>query len=448
MKKRLILILALAFVASFAFAAYAEVQNVKVSGDILVSGISRDNFNLLKNTALSQEDSESLFLSQTRLRVDADLTDNVMVTIRLINERNWGVQDTVTNNNDDIDLDLAYVNLKEFLYSPLSLKIGRQEVRLGNGFVIGNSRNYVAGVNIGAAASSIAGVPTDLTMKKAFDAIRVTLNYDPLVIDAIYSKIDENLNTQGVNRGPNDDINLYGINAKYDLDKKTSIEAYGLARIDSDDGTTAGIDKPVKAYTVGALVSMNPIERLKASGELAFQFANSRQVAGGQSDTQTNAVAFQTMLSYDLNMKYSPIVELDYTYLGNRWNAMYYDQPGVMNNIVYTILPYTNLQALNLKGSMKPVEDITLLANWGWYRTGHKNRAFAAANANSDGTNYGAYTVTDQRSLCTALDLTATYDYTEDVQFGLTNGWLFPGAAFAGDQENAMQVIGTMKVTF
>jgi len=447
MKKRLILILALAFVVGISFAAYAEVQNVKVSGDILMSGISRDNYNLRKqiNLVNGDKDSESLILSQIRLRVDADLTDNVMTTIRLINERNWGTQNTVTNNNDDIDIDLAFVTLKEFLYSPLSLTVGRQEIRLGNGLLMGNSRNYVAGA---AAASSIAGVPTDLTLKKAFDAIKATLNYDPLVVDFVYSKIDENLNTQGITTGPNDDVNLYGINAKYDISKKTSVEAYGFAQTDSDDALTAGVDKPTRTYAVGALLSMNPVERLKTTAELAFEFANSRQTIGDEQDTKRNAVAFQILNSYALNTKYSPVIELDYTYLGNRWNSMYYDQPDVMNKIVYTLIPYTNLQALNLKGSMKPAEDITLMANWGYYRTGHKTRGFNAANANSDGTNYGAYVLTSERTLCTALDLTATYDYTEDVQFGLSNDWLFPGAAFNGKQDRAIQVIGTMKVTF
>ena len=48
MSKRLILILALAFVVGITCAAYAEVQNVKVSGDITVKAVARDNFDLSK----------------------------------------------------------------------------------------------------------------------------------------------------------------------------------------------------------------------------------------------------------------------------------------------------------------------------------------------------------------------------------------------------------------
>ena len=49
MHKRLILILALAFVVGVTMAAYAEVQNVKVSGDLTVKGVARNNFDLVKS---------------------------------------------------------------------------------------------------------------------------------------------------------------------------------------------------------------------------------------------------------------------------------------------------------------------------------------------------------------------------------------------------------------
>ena len=47
MGKRLILVLALALLVGLTFsAAYAEVQNVKVSGDIIASGVLREHFGL------------------------------------------------------------------------------------------------------------------------------------------------------------------------------------------------------------------------------------------------------------------------------------------------------------------------------------------------------------------------------------------------------------------
>ncbi|MDP3732047.1 MAG: hypothetical protein Q8R31_03320, partial [Candidatus Omnitrophota bacterium] len=111
MSKRLILILALAFVVGIAFTAYAEVQNVKVSGDITVKGVARSDFDLAKTNRRgvlvnqNGQDVDSDFLSITRVRVDADLTDNVMATVRLLNERPWnGESNTVTTANRNTGL--------------------------------------------------------------------------------------------------------------------------------------------------------------------------------------------------------------------------------------------------------------------------------------------------------------------------------------------------------
>ncbi|MFA5356080.1 MAG: alginate export family protein [Candidatus Omnitrophota bacterium] len=442
MSKRLILMLVLAFVVAITGAAYAEVQNVKVSGDITVSGLSRENFNLSQGVdGDKKEDHEDIFMSQIRLRVDADLTDNVAATLRLINERAWAQE---SNTNTDIDLDLAYVTLKEFLYSPLTLTVGRQEMRFGNGLIIGNGRN---------TGTTALNVPQDLSLRKAFDAIRATLDYDPLVLDVFYAKLEENTGTQ------NDDVDLAGVNARYDVNANNSAEAYLFFRKDSNDADVAATDKSDRVYTLGALLTNTAIENLKASIEGAYQFGH-RRAAGGETDYK--AWALQPMLTYDIRGtkldKYLPQVGLCYTYLsGNKvsddssrqlWNPMYYDQ--ALNNITYAILPFSNLQVINLKGKMKPADDVTLMANYGYYRLAKKVTSLKAPFANSDNTNYGSYTMKGDKDLGSALDLTAIYDYTEDVQLGLTAGMFFPGKAFdspSGDGK-AVQVIGSMKVTF
>ena len=111
--------------------SYAEVQNIKVSGDIQALAIYRNNYDLEDRgwtnplgsglaTELPNpltEDKDSLFMSVVRLRVDADLTDNVSASVRLANLREW---DTINNAAEDIYVDLAYVTLKEMLYSPLT----------------------------------------------------------------------------------------------------------------------------------------------------------------------------------------------------------------------------------------------------------------------------------------------------------------------------------------
>jgi hypothetical protein len=441
MSKRLILILALAFVVGITCAAYAEVQNVKVSGDLAILGFFRNNFALHATQDDKNDNDESNVISQVRVRIDADLTDNVMTTIRLINERSW---DTESTTNTDIDLDLAYVTLKEFLYSPLSVTLGRQEIRFGNGLIIGNARNYATNV--------LGGVPSDLTERKAFDGIRATLNYDPLVVDLIAAQVNK------VDPVRNRDTDLLGINAKYDIDKTTSAEAYFFNKQNRDKN---GVNnKADQVFVAGGLVSAEPIANLKASLEGAYQFG--KYNAAGQAMTSRDAWAVQAIANYEVpfekTKKWSPNVGMMYTYLsGNKggdtqhmWDTMYYDQ--ALNSITYAIIPFQNLQVVNLMGSIKPMDDVTLKLNYGYYRRAQKNDVdtMAAPYVNSNNTSYGTtYTMTNKKTLGNALDLIATYDYTEDVQLGLTLGYFKPGDAFDyTNRRTATQVLGSMKVTF
>jgi len=440
MGKRLVAVLALALLVGATFStAYAEVQNVKVSGDINIIGVARDNFNLGSNyDGDNAKEKNRLFGTQTRVRVDADLTDNVAATVRLINERSWNTED---NSNTDIDLDLAYVTLKEFLYSPLTLTLGRQEIRFGNQLIIGNSNNYI-GTGTG---NVLNGFPADLSVRNSFDAMRATLNYDPLVIDLVYSKLkNSNTNTS-------DDADLFGINASYDVTKDLNVQAYIWDKRDKSSDVVANSKKD-NVYTLGGLATFRGIEDLVLSLEGAWQFGFNRDYTddsdGSVSSDKRRAFALQGLADYTFSkVKFTPSIGLGYTYLsGPRdgkyagWDPMYYNE--VLSNIAYAILPFSNMQAINLRASMKPTDDVTLAASFTNYR-----------RAQSSNTLYSPYSgttvnTTGKKDLGNEVDLTATYDYTEDVQLGLTWGYFVRGKAFASDRGNASQLVGSMKVTF
>lgn len=443
MSKRLIAVLALALVAGLAFApAYAEVQNVKVSGDIIASGVSRQHFNLTNGPQGDKQNiDQSFIMSQVRVRVDADLTDNVMATVRLINERVWnGQNDTASNGNSKVDIDLAYVTLKEFLYSPLTLTIGRQEMRFGNGLIIGNAK----------VATGVVNIPTDLTERKAFDAIRATLNYDPLVVDLVYAKVKQFTTIR------DNTIRLAGVNATYAINKDTDVSAYFFNKRDNDAGGSDSNGKADQVNTLGALGSTS-IMGIKASLEGAYQFG--KNDSSNTNASRHDAWAIQGMLDYTFDkVKMTPSIGGTYTYLSGdedsasrngSWDPMFYDQK--LNNIAYAILPFSNMSVFNLRASCKPVEDVTLSAVYGYYDQAKSTNNTLTSPFLYDGADTHTYlsqTLTSKRHLGDALDITAIYDYTEDVQFGLTAGWFKPGKAFSDDKRNATQLIGSMKVIF
>jgi hypothetical protein len=489
MSKRLIIILALAFVIGIAFAAYAEVQNVKVSGDLTFLGISRNTSlgstvtqsaaGVVGGTGPGSQDNQrrtNEFATITRVRIDADLTDNVMTTVRLLNERYWGTESQLTDTtgvNTDIDLDLAYATLKEFLYSPLTLTVGRQELHFGNDMIIGDpDTNAVA--NAASPFSFQNGNvlnprDADLSARKSFDAIRATLNYDPLVVDVIYAKID-NSGTQKIS---NDDTNLYGINANYKVSKKLTAEAYWFTRDrgPKQSNPTAKLEKKRDiCNTIGARVVVTPVEDLTAQLEAAHQFGTLVNIASAAApQVRRDAWALEASLTYNWKkVKYTPTTTLLYSYFsgdnernindplgssGHAWDPMFENQKS--GDIANALFPQSNVALVGGIIAAKPMTDITLK---GEYYAYWWNKAFpqgiggtgaTAQQTQAQSLRGDIYTVTQRRFVGQEIDLTATYDYTEDVQFGLMTGWFVPGSTF--DKRNsatASEIIGSMKVTF
>ncbi len=475
MSKRLVLVFCALFVMAACVPAFAAVQNIKVSGDILTRAIMRNDFDLTKGSGMAFEDEISVFNSVVRLRVDADLTDNVSTVVRLINERNWGEDDAATDS--DIDLDLAYITLKEFLYSPLTVMIGRQELHFGNDMVMGDGvgldpngsivNSGAIGTNQTTSYTEATGlvdaggaffVNGDLAYRKAFDAIRATLDYDPLVIDIVYAKIDENLYTGNESF---DDLDLYGINAGYQFDDKwkTAAEAYLWAKIAGSDVVGDTSSKPDKTYTLGARVSTNPTEKLNIQQELAGQFGK-KEIAGRLRDRR--ALASQTMITYVPGWKHDPVIGMVYSYfsgdanVGNTdvgkdyhaWDPMFENQTA--GRIINALFPQWNAHNVDLMLTLKPdfLEDVTFRVDWIYQAM---SKAMAADSALANDYNATVDYAANKKELGQEIDVTLMYDYTEDVQFGLCVDWFLPGRALTAinnQKEVANEVIASCRVEF
>ncbi len=522
MNKRLILVLALAFAVGISFAAYAEVQNVKVSGDLTVMGVARNNFDFAKtgkygvNGASNWEDKDRDILSITRVRIDADLTDNVIATVRLHNERAWNGEggtagqanrnvglNTATANESAINLDLAYVTLKEFLYSPLSLKIGRQELKFGNGLIVGDpdTNIYATGTNLAEG---------DLSLRKGFDAVRATLDYKPLVLDLVYAKIQEGA------ANLNDDITLTGVNANYDLNKSTNIEGYMFNKVRGSNSASAynldragltGWNDPANAGGANVLDAQNfkdrtdmvnvvgvravnkSVKNLTLDGQLAYQFGtynpkfdpNARYDATQNAKAQTvtrSAWAAQAKAGYALKdigklAKYDPMVSAFYTYLsgasrdatGKRnytgWDPMYEDQ--TEGHIINAIFANTNMHRGGLTTKAKLTDDITAKLDYvaAWFaKKNPKGADYSTVLSNIAGNAVGTtgrqFVIKGGNWIGQEIDATLTYDYTEDVQFSLLGGVLLAGTNIRdishptskGNIASPTELIGSMKVTF
>jgi hypothetical protein len=169
--------------------------------------------------------------------------------------------------------------------------------------------------------------------------------------------------------------------------------------------------------------------------------------------------------------KYEPVIHLNYTVLSGDpyrstnhiyrgWDPMFENQSG--GTLFNKILGFSNCQNLNFGFSLKAMEDVKLGFDYYFLRLmkAYNAREYQSLWGGPNGQPTGVtlsgvpgdptYHMKDgQKNAGSEIDTSITYDYTEDVQFGLAMGWFLPGGAFDAENNNAAsQLIGSMKVTF
>lgn len=349
------------FVAAIAIAiaapSFAAVQNIKVSGSIEERAIWMNNFDLrnkgeedtsarhlnaawgandIGSGASINEDQDGFILSTVKVGVSSDLTDNVSANIVLANQTRWGDAANAT----DVDINKAYITLKEFFYQPLTLKIGRQDLMFGQGFVVGpgifrdpsgafprprtDVRSDPFTLATANVATNISGpMGEQYSISTYYDAIRATIDLDPWTVDGIYGKITETDTA-------NDDWDFAGVNAAYKFDSYNSkVEGYYFYSGDQNFNSDLGYIHPVDLaevaagnlgvpadvavpgagarvyeenllHVVGLRGDIDPVENLTLSGEGAYQFGRLIDDAGpfGPLERDRSAWAAQVAGNY------------------------------------------------------------------------------------------------------------------------------------------------------
>jgi hypothetical protein len=432
-----------ALVVAFAVPASAETQNIKVSGDIKAAYVYQNDITFQPKDGSSNL-NRNFFMQQIGLNVEADLTDNVSTYIRLINERDWNALHQAsangTGNDFDILLDEAYVTLKEMLYAPLTVKIGRQNIWLGKGFVIGNSANWGAG--------QLPPTINEYSDMTAFDAIRATLDYDPWTVDLIYAKIGDDA---GVTSNKND-VDLYVANVGYDFTKyDAEAEAYYIYENDATDKYSNETKKgPSVIQTIGLRGSLVPFESMNLWAEGAAQFGRDRS---DNLDNKREAYALDLGIDYTFaDVKWTPKVGAEWIYLsGNKdsdktkaWDRLYRgkfdnyiaDFRGLGGKGQTTGTGLSNQQSIALFGSIAPMTDITLDGKWTMIWLDQKLTSGAGRDL-------------DSKKVGWEIDGKVAYDYTEDVQFSTAIGYFKPGDSYESDYNKAAtQVVAGVAVDF
>ena len=211
---------ALTIAGLFAVPAAAELQNVEVGGKIEIYGAWFSDFfevdgatripdlflfgrpigpgGTFSGIRAGDGGNNLGFLEQrARLHVSADFTDHVKAFVEFDTSDTWGTDfqsnyitgvDFRHDTTNGIEVHQGYIEASEIFGSPITARIGRQELEFGSGWMVGAD----------PGPDPFAGL--------SFDAIRLTYETEAFTIDAWWSKLSENGAAE-----EDGDIDFYGI---------------------------------------------------------------------------------------------------------------------------------------------------------------------------------------------------------------------------------------------
>lgn len=235
----------MALLVSMGSVAVAELQNVEVGGKLRIRG----NWFYMDDSAAS-----SAFVEQrTLLNVKADFTDEVSTFIEFDNYNVWGedfrslyLTGADGRGAGDVDMYQAYIDAKNMWGTPLSMRVGRQELVLGNEFLFGNNDTNAFFTGL------------------SYDALRLSFNNDVVAIDAVAAKLAETLGDLG-----KDDVDLYGVYASYLGIEDVVIDGYAMYVRDDE----VFVGENVDLYTVG-LRGAGTLGAFDFDANVAYQFGD------------------------------------------------------------------------------------------------------------------------------------------------------------------------------
>lgn len=438
MKKIAIFMLGIAITSG----SFAAVEEIKVSGSLETMMVNVD-----ADLGSSATDATARFLiGVTKLRFDSDLSENVSSTVELFNERVWGASQAASAVGSTVmDVNLAFVTMKDFLGMPAKFILGRQQMVIGSGLILRGGNE--------ATVFDDQGLTEPFTKKSATDGARLIFDYDPLTFDFFYQKVYEtDINVR-------DDVDVYGVDAKYDINDKSSVNVYAFFN-DKSLPTNPDDDKQhLAVYGIHGKSELN--DNINVWGEYAFMNGDVRQSA--TKHTRKKAFLFDAGLNYKFNDEKNSYMGLEYMYTSGDKNPYDSDDNswakllgGCKVGTASDLFTHesSNLQVFKLSGGFEPVADISIKAAYQYITLARviydTSSSSGFQESYTDLHTQITYDVNgSNRELGQSIDTLITYDYTEDVEFCLYNGFFFPGQYYGS--KNSQTAYGTkasVKVSF
>lgn len=422
MSKVTTLMAALAVLFCFAPNASADLDNLDIGGDVKVMGVYTENTLSFNDDVKDQDDFLRL---EAHLWFQADLSDNVTAKISLEVDRDFetallepsGILDMEVNDLG-VFLEEAWVQMAYMYDSAISMKLGRQFIELGDGFIVGDANPFFpfAMTQLGEWEVS------------PFDAINVWYDGDDWMLTAIYAKVSEERMQDRYLR-VSGDTDMYALYFSYtgwedyvwDL-YGLMVDMNGLPAIVGFVDNLAGLNLPTveaEVYAIGTRFAGSPWDGWKFKVEGVYEFGK-LEIAGDENDIKAWAV--EAGLNYTWDSEYQPMIGLTYVYKsGDDGDDDDFEQYlSLFENRTYgeifeTYARIGNLHIFNLYGGFNLSEDVAVSMKYYYFMAAEDEMYNGEDEIGHEFDAYVDYKFTEEVAAMFAAGLFLPEDAVEEV---------------------------------
>ncbi len=307
----------------FSLPALADLQEVKVGGSLRIRG----NWYSEQSSPLTFDkdlQSDQLFVEQrTRVNVSATFTDDVNAFIELDSYNVFGDTFRGLDGSDGlygvdngsgtaVNFYQGYIEVKDLWGTPISMRVGRQEIQLGSEFLVGNNDT----------GSRFRGL--------SFDGITLSSHFGDFKLRSWYTELVTNNNPLRLESSG--DIWFHGMQGSYDGFENMTIEVYAIHYAQALTGplASAGFISAMDFYTLGARFA-GTRSHFDWDVEGAYQLGDSgRADVPGVSSEDVNAYAITGKAGYTFDVRMQPRLFVNGVYLsgddeGRAFNRLFSD---------------------------------------------------------------------------------------------------------------------------
>jgi len=411
-------IFAVAF--SLSLNAYSTLNNLLVSGELRTRAYYQEN---IIDVSDDVDDDFGRVEQRVRLTHNAELTDGVSLVLSGEATGLWGSQEEGFSSESAegvLDLPEGYVYFQDIRMSDWSVKVGRQHMNFGRGFLISDNEKELS-----------------------YDAVLVTGEFPTWTISVAGAMLDEAQTLRGTRRRDivgDADWNLFVLDVDWRDENilPLGLGGYLIYAYDEKRADREPIVIGVRADYTG--------EVWAAWGEVAYE-------TGQWGEQGLDAIAVDVGASVTLAAKWSPKLKVAYTYASGDDAGSIGDNEGFQPLGQYRYYGYglsprmTNIHIFNASASVKPGELWNLGLDYYHYMQDEKEARIVGNHILTDPGIMKRTTGLD-RNIGDEVNLSVSYEYTDDVKAQLLFAYFMPGDAYGADDDDALEIRGEILVSF